>query len=46
MAAKLNATWPNFKADLLIRRVFRHAEHSNAVISQLKDAGWIPPKQN
>jgi tetratricopeptide (TPR) repeat protein len=45
MVTKLKAAWPNFKADILIGGIYRHAEHSNDVISRLRAAGWISPEQ-
>ncbi len=46
IANDLMATWPDFHAEVVMRKLYQHPEHANAVISQLQAAGWISPKQN
>jgi tetratricopeptide (TPR) repeat protein len=41
-AGELSTAWPDFRADLVLRRFYRHREHADAVVSRLLAAGWTP----
>ncbi|MCP4382587.1 MAG: hypothetical protein GY798_14415 [Hyphomicrobiales bacterium] len=45
MAEELSVTWPDYRADVILRRIYRHREHSNAIVKHLLAAGWVPPSQ-
>jgi tetratricopeptide (TPR) repeat protein len=42
-AKELSTAWPNFKADRVLRRIYRHREHADAIVSRLLAAGWVSP---
>jgi len=44
-ANELMTTWPSFQAETVLRKLYRHPEHANAVISRLQVAGWNSPAQ-
>lgn len=44
-ANELMTTWPSFQAEAVLKKLYRHPEHANAVINRILAAGWNSPAQ-
>ena len=40
---ELLATWPDYRADVVLRRIYQHRKHADIVVRHLNAAGWVSP---
>ena len=40
---ELSTAWPEYQAAAVLKRIFRHREHADAVLKPLFAAGWASP---